>query len=129
MSENNKRLDLRFTKAQMQFLRKRAKQINCSVGDVLREIISREYNSEHQRATDNVAKIKSMAGAFKDTMPLINGIAVSENVDLYLTQAALDNHTTPESKRPNKRPLLKQLTKKRTAKTLSNPKRRIRKSK
>lgn len=96
MSTNMYRLQISLFPKQVEFLRQRAKNESSSIAYVIRELIERESEKEYQLTEQDIANVKSMAGRFEDTLPLINGIPVSQNVDLYLAQAILDTHSAPQ---------------------------------
>lgn len=96
MSTTMYRLQISLPPKQVEFLRQRARNESSSIANVIRELIERESEKEYHLTAQDIANVKSMAGRFEDTMPLINGIPVSQNVDLYLAQAMLDTHSPPK---------------------------------
>jgi ribbon-helix-helix CopG family protein len=89
MSTTMHRLQISIPQWEKQFLDERAKRDGVSVAEVIRQLIEREAEVSREGA-DSILKF---SGFIKDPVPLINGIPVSENVDLYLA----DNFTRKHS--------------------------------
>ena len=100
MSTTMHRLQISLPQWEMQFLAERARRDGESIAGVIRQLIEREANAAGASA-DSIWKF---VGAFEDTQPLIDGIPVSENVDLYLNEQILrDQNVLRERPRPGSR--------------------------
>jgi hypothetical protein len=88
MSTTMHRLQISLPQWEMQFLEERARRDGLSIAEVIRQLIEREANTAHASADS----IWEFVGKFEDKQPLIDGIPVSEAVDLYITEHKLRDH-------------------------------------
>lgn len=84
MTTSMHRLQISLPQWQVQFLAERARRDGVSIAEVIRQLVERESEAQPKGKPDSVWEIAGMA---EDTGPLINGIPVSENPELYLTAA------------------------------------------
>jgi len=89
MATKMHRLQISLPRWQAQFLAARARRDGVSIAAVVRRLVEREA-SRGEAATDGLWEI---AGIADDPGPTIDGIAVSENPEMYLSGA------TPKRKR------------------------------
>lgn len=75
------RLQISLPKSQMQYLNERARRERASIAEVIREMIQREFDAQPSRAVESLWEI---VGLGQEREPLIGGIPVSEQPDLYL---------------------------------------------
>ncbi len=84
MTTSMHRLQISLPQWQVQFLTERARRDGVSVAEVIRQLVQRESEAQPKGEPDSLWAIAGMA---EDANPLINGIPVSENPELYLTGA------------------------------------------
>ncbi len=102
MSTSMHRLQISLPKRQLQFLRERARRDGISAAEVIRRLLEREEQTQVVTQADIDAAL-SFAGIVADEGPLINGLPVSENVDLYLSELALAHRVPPRAEKSRKR--------------------------
>src|SRR5579863_8624709 len=83
------RLQVSLPKAQVDFLAARARREGVSIAEVVRRLV--EHAAE-ARTAGAVESLWSIAGIADDGGELIDGTAVSERTDLYLSAEALSKH-------------------------------------
>lgn len=80
------RLQVSLPEWQVQFLAEVAQQKGVSMAEVVRGLVDREAEEASSRkSTDSIWEI---AGIAEDDGPLVEGVPVSENPELYLTASA-----------------------------------------
>ena len=84
MSTNMHRLQISLPKDQYRFLRDRARRDGVSAAEVIRKMLEREQSATTITQAD-IDSALSIVGIGRDEGPFIDGVPVSENVDLYLT--------------------------------------------
>jgi hypothetical protein len=94
MTTSMHRLQISLPQWQVQFLTERARRDGVSVAEVVRQLVEQEARVEPETQTEGLWAI---AGLAEDHHPLLNGIPVSENPELYLTTATLQ---TPDDDAP-----------------------------
>lgn len=75
------RLQLSLQEEQAQYLALRAEREGISMAEVVRRLLDNEARRDSVEGSDSIWDI---VGLITDELPLINGIAVSEDPDLYL---------------------------------------------
>ena len=75
------RLQLSLQEEQAQYLARRAERQGVSMAEVVRRLLDDEARLDAQAGSDSILDI---VGLFTDELPLINGIPVSVDPDLYL---------------------------------------------
>jgi hypothetical protein len=85
MATSMHRLQISLPQWQVQFLTERAQRDGVSVAEVIRQLVEQEAQAQPETSPGSLWAI---AGLAEDTHPLLNGIPVSENPELYLTAAA-----------------------------------------
>lgn len=101
MATNMHRLQISLPQAQLRFLRDRARRDRVSAAEVIRQLLEREAK-EQPITQAEIDQAMSFVGIVADEGPLIDGIPVSENVDLYMSEIILphrvlkDRATTPK---------------------------------
>lgn len=86
MATKMHRLQISLPHEQARFLEERARLDGVSMAEVVRRLIRRE--AEAARSPGTVDGLWDIAGIAEDRGPLIDGVAVSENPDLYLAGPA-----------------------------------------
>jgi hypothetical protein len=86
MATKMHRLQISLPHGQARFLEERARLDGVSMAEVVRRLIERE--SESAQPTGSVDGLWDIAGIAEDHGPQIDGVAVSENPELYLAGAA-----------------------------------------
>ena len=82
MATRMHRLQISLPHRQARFLAERARLDGVSMAEVVRRLIERETASA--QPTGGVEGLWDIAGIAEDRGPLIDGVAVSENPELYL---------------------------------------------
>ena len=77
------RLQISLPKSQMEYLASQARREGASIAEVIRRMVEREAAAAPRRSVDSLWAI---VGAGREQEPLIDGIPVSEQPDLYLAQ-------------------------------------------
>jgi hypothetical protein len=90
------RLQISLPQWQVQFLTERARREGVSVAEIIRQLVEREAKARPDAQPDSLWAI---AGLAEDTNPLLDGIPVSENPELYLTAAATQQGTSAAGRR------------------------------
>ena len=85
MATKMHRLQISLPHRQARFLEERARLDGVSMAEVLRRMIEREAASAER--SGSVEGLWDIAGIAEDRGPQIDGVAVSENPELYLTGA------------------------------------------
>jgi hypothetical protein len=85
MSTTMHRLQISLPEWQTDFLAAQARKEGVSMAEVVRRLIQREAETAHHPA--ETASLWDIAGIAEDHVPLIQGVPVSENPELYLTTA------------------------------------------
>jgi hypothetical protein len=85
MSTNMHRLQISLPKDQYRYLRDRARRDGVSAAEVIRQLLEREQSAMTITQAD-IDSALSIVGIGRDDGPLIDGLPVSENVDLYLAE-------------------------------------------
>ena len=83
------RLQLSLREEQVQYLAARAEREGVSMAEVVRRLLDDEASQDTLEGSDSILAI---AGLIKDELPLINGIPVSEDPDLYLYSFEAEAH-------------------------------------
>ena len=99
MTTQMHRLQISLPKAQVQFLREQARREGISAAEVIRRLLEREAQAATVVTQADIDEALSFMGIGESTLPLIDGKAVSEYVDLYLAEAESD---FPEPQKPVK---------------------------
>jgi hypothetical protein len=82
MTSKMHRLHISLPMWQHEYLRERAREQGISVAEVIRQMVQREVDSSSAMEGDE--GLWAIAGIAEDPHPLIDGIPVSENPELYL---------------------------------------------
>ena len=85
MATKMHRLQISLPHGQARFLEQRARLEGVSMAAFVRRLIERE--AESAGTPGNVDRIWDIAGIAEDHGPIVGGVAVSENPDLYLAGA------------------------------------------
>jgi hypothetical protein len=94
------RLQISLPRRQMEFLAARARREGVSVAELIRQMVENEAQATGIGPADLESAL-SFAGIIAEEGSLIDGQPVSENVDLYLVEAALPRRASnPKSARP-----------------------------
>jgi hypothetical protein len=91
MATKMHRLQISLPHEQARFLEERARLDGVSMAEVVRRLIRRE--AEAAQSPGTVDGLWDIAGIAEDHGPLIEGVAVSESPELYLTGAATGSRT------------------------------------
>lgn len=75
------RLQLSLQEEQAQYLAMRAEREGVSMAEVVRRLLDDEARQDAMAGSDSIMDI---VGLFTDELPLIDGIPVSDDPDLYL---------------------------------------------
>lgn len=86
MATKMHRLQISLPHGQAHFLEERARLEGVSMAEIVRRLIEREAASA--QSTGTVEGIWNIAGMAEDHGPQIEGVAVSENPELYLAGSA-----------------------------------------
>jgi hypothetical protein len=86
------RLQISLPKAQAHFLRERARREGISAAEVIRRLLEREEQATTTVTQADIDEALSIMGIGENQLPLIDGKAVSEYPDLYLTEIYADLH-------------------------------------
>jgi hypothetical protein len=97
MTTQMHRLQISLPKAQVHFLRERARREGISAAEVIRRLLEREEQAALVITQADIDEALSFAGVGEDRMPLIDGKAVSEYPDLYLAEIYADSHESDAS--------------------------------
>jgi hypothetical protein len=100
MTTSMHRLQISLPKAQAHFLRERARREGISAAEVIRRLLEREEQATPTITQADIDEALSFIGIGENRLPLIDGKAVSEYPDLYLTEIYADLH---ESDAPPRR--------------------------
>jgi len=98
MATKMHRLQISLPHRQARFLEERARLDGVSMAEVVRRLIERE--AESSQPGGGVEDLWAIAGIAEDHGPRIEGVAVSENPELYLAGAAAGSSV---KRRPSKR--------------------------
>ena len=82
MATKMHRLQISLPPWQAQFLSQRARRDGASMAEVVRRLVQRE--AEAARAAGSTDGLWEIAGIAEDRGALVDGVAVSENPELYL---------------------------------------------
>ena len=82
------RLQISLPQSQAQFLAERARRDGVSIAEVIRQLVQREEEASAARQS-SADSIWEIVGMITHEQPLIDGIPVSEQPDLYLAEAAV----------------------------------------
>ena len=93
-----RRLQISLPRSQARFLAERARRDGVSIAEVIRQLIRREEEAAAAQQS-SVDSIWEIVGMITDDRPLMDGIPVSEQPDLYLAEAALPRRTTKKARR------------------------------
>ncbi len=106
MTTQMHRLQISLPKAQAHFLRERARREGISAAEFIRRLLEREEQTTSTITQADIDEALSFMGIGENQLPLIDGKAVSEYPDLYLTEIYADLHEsdTPTSKVVRDRP-------------------------
>lgn len=97
MSTSMHRLQISLPEAQLRYLADRARREGVSIAELLRTLVQRETEMTPPRAVDSLWGI---VGIGRDREPLIDGVPVSEQPDLYIAeQATCDFAAVPKRRR------------------------------
>jgi len=96
MSTSMHRLQISLPQSQVRFLAERARRDGVSIAEVIRQLIRREEEAAPARSIDSLWEI---VGMIDEDQPLIDGIPVSEQPDLYLAEASVPYKTTKKKTR------------------------------
>ena len=88
MSTTMHRLQISLPRDQYRFLRDRARRDGVSAAEVISQLLEREQSATTITKAD-IDSALSIVGIGRDDGPLIDGLPVSENVDLYLTEMSV----------------------------------------
>jgi hypothetical protein len=88
MATNMHRLQISLPQAQLRFLRDRARRDGVSAAEVIRQLLEREAKEQPITQAD-IDQALSFVGIGADEGPLIDGLPVSANVDLYMAEAII----------------------------------------
>jgi len=78
------RLQISLRKSHMQYLARRARREGASIAELIRRLVQREAEATPPRSMESLWEIVGMA---EERRPLIDGVPVSEQPDLYLADA------------------------------------------
>jgi len=81
------RLQISLPRAQLRFLQDRARREGISAAEVIRRLLEREAQAVPVITQADIDAALSFAGIGEDKLPLIEGKAVSEYLDLYLADS------------------------------------------
>jgi len=101
MATKMHRLQISLPQRQARFLGERARLDGVSMAEVVRRLIEREAACAAPCAS--IEGLWEIAGIAEDHGPLIEGVAVSENPELYLTGATTGSRVKPRSARRKRR--------------------------
>ena len=103
MTTSMHRLQISLPRRQMEFLAARARRQGVSIAELIRQIVENEAQVTEIGPTDLESAL-SFAGIVAEEGSLIDGQPVSENVDLYLVEAALPRRASnPKSARSSRK--------------------------
>ena len=94
MATTMRRLQISLTLSQLHFLRNQAGRGRVSIAEFLRRLIEREAAKPRKPTKADYESAMSICGIADEEKPLIDGLPVSENVDLYLAEAILPRRRT-----------------------------------
>lgn len=83
MATTMHRLQISLPEWQAQYLAERARHDGVSIAEIVRRLVRRE--SERMAAQGSADGLWALAGLAEDHGPLLDGVAVSENPERYLT--------------------------------------------
>ncbi len=86
MATTMHRLQISLPDRQYDYLREKAERESASIAEIIRRLVEREAEANSLTQAEIDAALR-FAGIIKDEAGLIDGKPVSENVDLYLTEA------------------------------------------
>jgi len=101
MATKMHRLQISLPHRQARFLEERARLDGVSMAEVVRRLIDRE--AESGQRFGNVEGLREIAGIAEDRGPQIEGVAVSENPELYLAGGAMASDAKRRSTRRKRR--------------------------
>jgi len=96
MATSMHRLQISLPRSQVRFLAERARRDGVSIAEVIRQLVQREEEAAPARSIDSLWEI---VGMITEDQPLIDGIPVSEQPDLYLAEASVPYKTTKKKTR------------------------------
>lgn len=94
------RLQLSLQEEQAQYLAMRAEREGVSMAEVVRRLLDDEARQDAMAGSDSILDI---VGLYTDTLPLIDGIEVSEDPDLYLYGREADDGSPVPGPGPTQR--------------------------
>ena len=97
MTTQMHRLQISLPKAQAHFLRERARREGISAAEFIRRLLEREEQAASAVTQADIDEALSFMGIGENQLPLIDGKAVSEYPDLYLTEIYADLHESDPS--------------------------------
>ena len=86
MATTMHRLQISLPDRQFDYLRERAERESASIAEIIRRLVEREAEANSLTQAEIDAALR-FAGIIKDEVELMDGKPVSENIDLYLTEA------------------------------------------
>jgi hypothetical protein len=92
------RLQISLPQSQLQYLADRARREGVSIAELIRRLVQRESEVLTPRSKNSLLEI---VGIGKEPGPLIDGIPVSEQPDLYIYEKPL-SYSSPAKKRAKK---------------------------
>ncbi|GEM_PF-1510485 len=92
MTTQMHRLQISLPKAQIHFLRERARREGISAAEFIRRLLEREEQAAPVVTQADIDEALSFMGIGENHLPLIDGKAVSEYPDLYLAEIYADLH-------------------------------------
>ena len=96
MATSMHRLQISLPRSQVRFLAERARRDGVSIAEVIRQLVQREEEAAPARSIDSLWEI---VGMITEDQPLIDGIPVSEQPDLYLAEASVPYKTAKKKTR------------------------------
>ncbi len=101
MSTSMHRLQISLPHDQMRFLAEQARRGGVSIAEVVRRIVRRELEDAPARGANSLWEI---AGIGEDRGPLVGGVPVSEQPDLYVAEAICPSYTQNRKTRRKNHP-------------------------
>lgn len=98
MSTSMHRLQISLPRSQVRFLAERARRDGVSIAEVIRQLVQREEQAAAAQQS-SVDSIWEIVGMITEDQPLIDGIPVSEQPDLYLAEASVPYKTSEKKTR------------------------------
>ena len=98
MSTSMHRLQISLPQSQVRFLAERARRDGVSIAEVIRQLVQREEQAATAQQS-SVDSIWEIVGMITEDQPLIDGIPVSEQPDLYLAEESVPYRTSKKRAR------------------------------